>query len=174
VLKGVTLEIDKGQVLVLVGPVRVRQVDVRGASTILEQVNAGRLYVDGDLIGLTGSAATNCTRSAARGREQRRNIGMVFQPLQPVPCNRTALDNIIEGPIQVKASKSAAAIAPRQGSAGTGRPGKKGHRLSGPVVGGQQQRVAIARALAMDPKLMLFRTNRLGPRTPSSSVRSSP
>jgi polar amino acid transport system ATP-binding protein len=155
VLKGVTLEIDKGQVLVLVGPSGSGKSTFLRCINHLEQVNAGRLYVDGDLIGYRERGDKLHEMPPREAAKQRRNIGMVFQHFNLFP-HRTALDNIIEAPIQVKGVKKAAAIARGKDLLEQVGLAEKATAYPAQLSGGQQQRVAIARALAMDPKLMLF------------------
>ncbi|KAA0084199.1 amino acid ABC transporter ATP-binding protein [Mycolicibacterium sp. P9-64] len=155
VLKGVTLEIDKGQVLVLVGPSGSGKSTFLRCINHLEQVNAGRLYVDGDLIGYRERGDKLHEMAPRDAAKQRRNIGMVFQHFNLFP-HRTALDNIIEAPIQVKGVKKAAAIARAKDLLEQVGLAEKATAYPAQLSGGQQQRVAIARALAMDPKLMLF------------------
>jgi polar amino acid transport system ATP-binding protein len=155
VLKGVTLEIGKGQVLVLVGPSGSGKSTFLRCINHLEQVNAGRLYVDGDLIGYTergGKLHEMAPRAAAK---QRRDIGMVFQHFNLFP-HRTALANIIEAPMQVKGVKKAEAVERAKDLLDQVGLSEKATAYPAQLSGGQQQRVAIARALAMSPKLMLF------------------
>src|SRR5258705_2720118 len=123
----------------------------------LEQVNAGRLYVDGDLIGYREKKRGDklyeiSPRDAAK---QRRNIGMVFQHFNLFP-HRTALENIIEAPIHVKRVKKADAVGRGKDLLSQVGLSEKAGAYPAQLSGGQQQRVAIARALAMSPKLMLF------------------
>jgi polar amino acid transport system ATP-binding protein len=155
VLKGVTLEVERGQVLCIVGPSGSGKSTFLRCVNHLEQVNAGRLYVDGDLIGYRergGKLHELAPRDAAR---QRREIGMVFQHFNLFP-HRTALGNVIESPIHVKGLKKSKAL--ERGRELLDRVGlaDKAEAYPAQLSGGQQQRVAIARALAMDPKLMLF------------------
>src|SRR6187551_2706600 len=101
VLKGITLEVGRGEVLCMVGPSGSGKSTFLRCINHLEQVNAGRLYVDGDLIGYRergGKLHEMAPRDAAR---QRRDIGMVFQHFNLFP-HRTALENIVEAPTQVK------------------------------------------------------------------------
>src|SRR6476620_3595402 len=145
VLKGITLEVDKGQVLVLVGPSGSGKSTFLRCINHLEQVNAGRLYVDGDLIGYRerGDKLHEMpTRDAAR---QRRDIGMVFQHFNLFP-HRTALGNIIEAPIHVKGVKKADAVARGRDLLEQVGLADKAHAYPAQLSGGQQQRVAIARA----------------------------
>ena len=155
VLKGITLEVGKGEVLCMVGPSGSGKSTFLRCINHLEQVNAGRLYVDGEIIGYHergGKLHQMSPRDAAR---QRRDIGMVFQHFNLFP-HRTALDNIIEAPMQVKKVKKAAAVARAKDLLAQVGLADKAEAYPAQLSGGQQQRVAIARALAMDPKLMLF------------------
>jgi polar amino acid transport system ATP-binding protein len=155
VLKGVTLEVDRGQVLVLVGPSGSGKSTFLRCINHLEQVNAGRLYVDGDLIGYRERGGKLLEMSPRDAAKQRRDIGMVFQHFNLFP-HRTALENIIEAPIQVKGMKKDAALSRAKDLLDQVGLSEKAEAYPAQLSGGQQQRVAIARALAMSPKLMLF------------------
>jgi polar amino acid transport system ATP-binding protein len=155
VLKGVTLTVESGRVLCIVGPSGSGKSTFLRCINHLETISAGRLYVDGELVGYRergGKLHEVSSREAAR---QRRNVGMVFQHFNLFP-HRTALDNIIEAPVHVKkakkkvATKRARELLERVGLS------EKADAYPAQLSGGQQQRVAIARALAMDPKIMLF------------------
>ncbi|OLO98725.1 ectoine/hydroxyectoine ABC transporter ATP-binding protein EhuA [Mycolicibacterium porcinum] len=155
VLKGVTLDVGRGEVLCMVGPSGSGKSTFLRCINHLEQVNAGRLYVDGELIGYRergGKLHEMAPRDAAR---QRRDIGMVFQHFNLFP-HRTALENIIEAPIRVKRVKKEAALARAKDLLDQVGLAAKADAYPAQLSGGQQQRVAIARALAMNPKLMLF------------------
>jgi len=157
VLKGITLEVGKGQVLVMVGPSGSGKSTFLRCINHLEQVNAGRLYVDGDLIGYREKKRGDklyeiSPRDAAK---QRRDIGMVFQHFNLFP-HRTALENLIEAPIHVKGVKKKEAEARAKDLLDQVGMAEKATAYPAQLSGGQQQRVAIARALAMNPKLMLF------------------
>jgi polar amino acid transport system ATP-binding protein len=157
VLKGITLEVGKGQVLVMVGPSGSGKSTFLRCINHLEQVNAGRLYVDGDLIGYREKRRGDklyeiSPRDAAK---QRRDIGMVFQHFNLFP-HRTALENLVEAPIHVKRVKKADAVARAKDLLDQVGMAEKATAYPAQLSGGQQQRVAIARALAMNPKLMLF------------------
>ncbi len=156
VLKGITLEVQEGEVMVLVGPP-----SGSGKSTFLrcinhlETVSAGRLYVDGKLVGYNergGKLYEMKPRDVAR---QRREVGMVFQHFNLFP-HRTALGNIIEAPLNVKGVKKSDAVERGKDLLEQVGMADKAEAYPAQLSGGQQQRVAIARALAMDPKLMLF------------------
>ena len=155
VLKGITLEVDKGQVLMMVGPSGSGKSTFLRCINHLEQVNAGRLYVDGDLIGYRDRGTKLHEMSPRDAAKQRRDIGMVFQHFNLFP-HRTALENIIEAPIHVKRVRKDDAIA--RGKDLLNQVGllEKADAYPAQLSGGQAQRVAIARALAMNPKLMLF------------------
>ncbi len=155
VLKGVTLDVGRGEVLCMVGPSGSGKSTFLRCINHLEQVNAGRLYVDGELIGYRergGKLHEMAPRDAAR---QRRDIGMVFQHFNLFP-HRTALENVIEAPIHVKRVKKDAALARAKDLLDQVGLSAKADAYPAQLSGGQQQRVAIARALAMNPKLMLF------------------
>ena len=155
VLKGVTLSVESGQVLVLVGPSGSGKSTFLRCINHLETLSAGRLYVDGELIGYRESHGKLYEMSPRQAAKQRRNIGMVFQHFNLFP-HRTALANIIEAPVRVKGiDKSLAIEQARELLAQVGL-SDKADAYPAQLSGGQQQRVAIARALAMDPKLMLF------------------
>ncbi len=155
VLKGVTLEVERGQVLCLVGPSGSGKSTFLRCINHLEQVNAGRLYVDGELVGYRERGGKLYEISPKDASKQRREIGMVFQHFNLFP-HRTALGNVIESPVHVKGLKKDKALA--RGRELLDRVGlaDKAEAYPAQLSGGQQQRVAIARALAMDPKLMLF------------------
>ena len=155
VLKGITLEVGKGQVLVMIGPSGSGKSTFLRCINHLEQVNAGRLYVDGDLIGYRGRGTKLYEMSPRDAAKQRRDIGMVFQHFNLFP-HRTALENIIEAPLHVKRVKKADAVARGKDLLDQVGLVEKANAYPAQLSGGQQQRVAIARALAMNPKLMLF------------------
>jgi polar amino acid transport system ATP-binding protein len=155
VLNGITLEIGKGEVLVMVGPSGSGKSTFLRCINHLEQVNAGRLYVDGELIGYRDKGAKLYEMSPRDAAKQRRDIGMVFQHFNLFP-HRTALENVIEAPIHVKKVKKSDAVARGKDLLDQVGLSEKAGAYPAQLSGGQQQRVAIARALAMSPKLMLF------------------
>lgn len=155
VLKGISLEIDKGQVLCMVGPSGSGKSTFLRCINHLEQVNAGRLYVDDELVGYEEKNGKLYELHPKKASQQRRDIGMVFQHFNLFP-HRTALENIIEAPTQVKGIKKKDATVRGKELLDRVGLGDKSGAYPAQLSGGQQQRVAIARALAMDPKLMLF------------------
>ncbi len=155
VLKGVSLEVGRGEVMCLIGPSGSGKSTFLRCINHLEQVNAGRLYVDGEIVGYrekNGRLYEMHPRDAAK---QRREIGMVFQHFNLFP-HRTALENVIEAPTQVKKQRKADAVTRARELLDRVGLADKANAYPAQLSGGQQQRVAIARALAMDPKLMLF------------------
>ena len=155
VLKGITLSVEQGQVLVLLGPSGSGKSTFLRCINHLETINGGRIYVDGDLMGYRQVGDALHEMKPAAIAAQRRHIGMVFQRFNLFP-HLTALENVIEAPIGVnkenptEAKKRGMALLERVGL------GDKFDHYPSQLSGGQQQRVAIARALAMEPKLMLF------------------
>ena len=160
VLRGVDLTVDPGSVTVLIGPSGSGKSTLLRCINELESIDAGRVWVDGELMGMRevpqpdGTVRLHALSDKARAA-QRAKIGMVFQRFNLFP-HMTALENVMEAPVQVK--KVPKAKARKRGVELLERVGL-GDRLDhypSQLSGGQQQRVAIARALAMDPELMLF------------------
>jgi polar amino acid transport system ATP-binding protein len=155
VLKGITLQVEQGQVLCLLGPSGSGKSTFLRCINHLETINGGRLYVDGELMGFREKADAIYEMKPSAIAKQRSEIGMVFQRFNLFP-HLTALENVIEAPVGVKGiSKSDAIAKAKELLASVGLSDKIDHYPS-QLSGGQQQRVAIARALAMEPKLMLF------------------
>jgi polar amino acid transport system ATP-binding protein len=155
VLKGISLEVGHGEVACLIGPSGSGKSTFLRCVNHLEKVNAGRLRVDGELIGYRERGGKLYELSAKDAARQRRDIGMVFQHFNLFP-HRTVLENVIEAPILVKGQPREEAMARAQDLLGKVGLGSKADAYPAQLSGGQQQRVAIARALAMEPKLMLF------------------
>lgn len=155
VLKSISLEVKRGEVLCLVGPSGSGKSTFLRCINHLEQVNAGRLTVDGVVVGYEERDGLLYELKPKVAAKQRQDIGMVFQRFNLFP-HMTALENIIEAPMLVKNVSKADATA--RGLELLDRVGlaEKADAYPAHLSGGQQQRVAIARALAMDPKLMLF------------------
>jgi polar amino acid transport system ATP-binding protein len=155
VLKGISLEVAPGEVTCLLGPSGSGKTTLIRCINHLEKINAGRLWVDGQLVGYRQVGNKLHELHEAQIARDRAEIGMVFQRFNLFP-HMTAVENVGEAPVQVKGVKRAEASKRAKALLrGVGLEDKIDEypaRLSG----GQQQRVAIARALAMDPKLMLF------------------
>ncbi|MCL4163822.1 UNVERIFIED_CONTAM: hypothetical protein GTU68_031092 [Idotea baltica] len=144
-LTGADIQVKSGEVLCIIGPSGSGKSTLLRCINSLESYEAGRLYIGGVLYEMK-------PKDIAR---QRQNIGMVFQRFN-LFRHKTALENIIEGPIHVKGV--AKAVAVKEARTLLERVGLADRADSYPdkMSTGQQQRVAIARALAMKPKLMLF------------------
>jgi polar amino acid transport system ATP-binding protein len=155
VLKGIDLEVARGEVMCILGPSGSGKTTFLRCINHLEKINSGRLSVDGELVGYREAGDKLYElheRVVARGRAQ---IGMVFQHFNLFP-HMTALENVMLAPVRVlglsrgEARERARELLNRVGL------GDKVDTYPVALSGGQQQRVAIARALAMQPKLMLF------------------
>jgi polar amino acid transport system ATP-binding protein len=155
VLKGVSLEVQPGQVMCMLGPSGSGKSTFLRCINHLEKINAGRLWVDGDLVGYRQAADKLYELRDAEVCRERSEIGMVFQHFN-LFGHMTALENVVEAPIHVKKVRKAEAV--ERGKELLERVGlaDKEETYPSQLSGGQQQRVAIARALAMQPKLMLF------------------
>ena len=151
VLNGIDLQVQAGEVVAIIGPSGSGKTTFLRCLNFLEEPTSGRIKV-GD-IEIDGSRPLNQQQSLVR--RLRQHVGFVFQNFNLFP-HRTALENVIEGPIVVKKIPQAEAVAlGKKLLAKVGLAGKEDaypRRLSG----GQQQRVAIARALAMEPEVILF------------------
>ncbi|WP_281492793.1 amino acid ABC transporter ATP-binding protein [Rhodoluna limnophila] len=155
VLKGITLQVEQGQVLCLLGPSGSGKSTFLRCINHLETINGGRLYVDGELMGFKEKSDAIYEMKPTAIAKQRAEIGMVFQRFNLFP-HLTALENIIEAPVGVKGVPKAEAIAKARELLDSVGLADKADSYPSQLSGGQQQRVAIARALAMEPKLMLF------------------
>ncbi len=145
VLNGISLNIDAGEVVVVVGPSGSGKSTFLRCINVLETINGGDLLVDG--LSVNGGAA--------QVREIRREAGMVFQQFNLFP-QMTALENVMFGPVHTRGqSRDEARELAKQLLNKVGLAERMDH-YPGELSGGQQQRVAIARALAIKPKLMLF------------------
>jgi polar amino acid transport system ATP-binding protein len=155
VLKSISLEVMPGEVLCLVGPSGSGKSTFLRCINHLEQVNAGRLAVDGKLVGYREQGDKLYELKPKDAAKQRRDIGMVFQRFNLFP-HMTALENVMEAPVRVKGVPKAQARARALELLARVGLAERADYYPAHLSGGQQQRVAIARALAMDPKLMLF------------------
>ena len=145
VLKEVTLQIERGEVMVICGP------SGSGKSTLIRTINKiepiqqGELFVDGQCL---SDRKLNVFRLRA-------DVGMVFQQFNLFP-HMTVLQNVTLGPLKVRRLKPAAAQERALAALEKVGLGTFAERYPSQLSGGQQQRVAIARALAMEPKILLF------------------
>ncbi|ALV40687.1 MULTISPECIES: amino acid ABC transporter ATP-binding protein [Pseudarthrobacter] len=155
VLRSISLEVQAGEVLCIVGPSGSGKSTFLRCINHLEKIDAGRLFVEGQLVGYRQKGDKLHELKPKEAALQRRDIGMVFQRFNLFP-HMTALENIIQAPMRVKRiPKAKATLRARELMERVGL-GDKADHYPAHLSGGQQQRVAIARALAMDPKLMLF------------------
>ncbi|OAP85239.1 ectoine/hydroxyectoine ABC transporter ATP-binding protein EhuA [Peptidiphaga gingivicola] len=156
VLKGVSLEVEAGEVCTILGPSGSGKSTLLRCVNVLEEIQAGSIHVDGILMGYGQDAEGRLYE--LRPKElaaQRAPIGMVFQRFNLFP-HMTALENVVEAPIKVKgANKSKAKAKASELLERVGLAERADH-YPAQLSGGQAQRVAIARALAMEPDLMLF------------------
>ncbi|KAB1551524.1 amino acid ABC transporter ATP-binding protein [Corynebacterium sp. 321] len=155
ILKGIDLDVPAGTVTCLIGPSGSGKSTLLRCVNHLEKITAGRIYVDGELIGYREKNGTLYEISEKDAASQRVEVGMVFQHFN-LFSHRTVLENIIEAPIQVRKENKDKAIAHAQELLEQVGLAHKADAYPVQLSGGQQQRVAIARALAMRPKLMLF------------------
>ena len=145
VLRDVTLDIDRGQVVVVLGPSGSGKSTLCRTITRLETVDAGTIAIDGEVLPAEG-------RKLAQLRSE---VGMVFQSFN-LFSHKTVLENVTLAPVKVRKSSPeqartrAMALLERVGVA------SQADKYPAQLSGGQQQRVAIARSLAMEPKVMLF------------------
>jgi polar amino acid transport system ATP-binding protein len=155
VLKGIDLQVAPGEVMCIIGPSGSGKSTFLRCINHLEKINAGRLWVDGRLVGYRQKGDILHELRDKEVAAQRRDIGMVFQRFNLFP-HMTALENVMEAPARVKGVAKGAARA--RGIELLKRVGlaDRVHNYPNQLSGGQQQRVAIARALAMEPTLMLF------------------
>jgi polar amino acid transport system ATP-binding protein len=155
VLHDVSMAVAPGEVTCIIGPSGSGKSTFLRCINHLEKVDGGQLWVDGERVGYRRRGDKLYELRESETARRRADIGMVFQSFN-LFAHRTALENVIEGPVVVRrrdrrsATERALQLLDRVGLAD-----RAGHYPS-QLSGGQQQRVAIARALAMEPKLMLF------------------
>nr|PZN01004.1 MAG: glutamate ABC transporter ATP-binding protein [Thermocrispum agreste] len=145
VLKDITFEVPRGQVVVVLGPSGSGKSTLCRSINRLEPIDSGTIEVDGQPLPAEGRALA----------QLRADVGMVFQSFN-LFAHKTILDNVMLAPVKVRkqdkatARKTAMELLERVGIA------NQAHKYPAQLSGGQQQRAAIARALAMKPKVMLF------------------
>jgi polar amino acid transport system ATP-binding protein len=155
VLCGIDLEVRRREVMCIIGPSGSGKSTFLRCINHLEKIDAGRLSVDGDLVGYRRGGDRLYELRESEVAQKRSEIGMVFQRFNLFP-HMTVLGNVTEAPLRVKrepkgeVTDRAHRLLNRVGLA------DKASAYPNQLSGGQQQRVAIARALAMRPKLMLF------------------
>lgn len=155
VLKGISLDVRRGEVVCLLGASGSGKSTFLRCINHLEKIDAGRLTVDGELVGYrqVGNRLHELhDRDICRHRAE---VGMVFQRFN-LFAHMTALQNIIEAPVHVLGQPRAQALQRAHELLARVGLADRGNAYPNQLSGGQQQRIAIARALAMSPKLMLF------------------
>jgi polar amino acid transport system ATP-binding protein len=155
VLRGIDLEVDRGEVMCLLGPSGSGKSTLLRCINHLEKINAGRLSVDGELVGYRESGGKLYELRENEVARKRAEIGMVFQHFN-LFAHMTAIDNVMLAPIHVAGVKRGEARSRAERLLDQVGLADKLDAYPVALSGGQQQRVAIARALAMEPKLMLF------------------
>jgi polar amino acid transport system ATP-binding protein len=155
VLKGITLEVQPGEVLCLLGPSGSGKSTFLRCINHLEKIDSGQLSVDGELVGYREEGEKLHELHESEVARKRAEIGMVFQHFNLFP-HMTARENVTCAPVRVKGEPGDQARAFAQELLGRVGLEDKLDVYPSQLSGGQQQRVAIARALAMRPKLMLF------------------
>ncbi|WAJ29400.1 amino acid ABC transporter ATP-binding protein [Antarcticirhabdus aurantiaca] len=154
VLKGIDLDVRRGEVVVVLGPSGSGKSTMLRCINFLETFQSGTITVDGRPVGYEAGDHRR-PLGEARNAKVREHVGMVFQSYNLFP-HRTVIENVMMGPVKVK--KVARALAREKGMALLAKVGMdhKADAYPGQLSGGQQQRVAIARSLAMEPSVMLF------------------
>ena len=157
VLRGIDLDIANGEVCVIMGPSGSGKSTLLRCLNQLETISAGEIFIDGELLGYRKDSSTGVLHDLTDKQiaSQRSQIGMVFQRFNLFP-HMTALENVMEGPIQVLGRPKAEVARDAQEYVELVGLGDRLNHYPSQLSGGQQQRVAIARALAMKPELMLF------------------
>ncbi|WP_413307372.1 amino acid ABC transporter ATP-binding protein [Bacillus sp. 1P10SD] len=149
VLKGIDLEVEKGKVVVVIGPSGSGKTTMLRCLNVLETPTKGIISIEGQSLDFSKPVAKKNISTF------RRLTGMVFQNYNLFP-HKTALENVMEGPVVVKGESKDAARKKAQSLLEKVGLGDKIDYYPAQLSGGQQQRVGIARALAMEPEVMLF------------------
>ena len=155
VLKGINIEVGKGEVVCLLGPSGSGKSTLLRCVNHLETITDGSIEVDGEFVGYSRKGAELSELQPKKVAQQRARIGMVFQQFNLFPHlsviqNLTIAPMLVRGISQSEAAKQGRTLLSRMGLS------EKANEYPGQLSGGQQQRVAIARALTMNPMLMLF------------------
>ncbi|HZQ07926.1 MAG TPA: amino acid ABC transporter ATP-binding protein [Anaerolineae bacterium] len=155
ILKNVSLEVNRSEVVVMIGP------SGAGKSTLLRTINllgppdTGEVWVDGVTLFRAGAGRKTVRVNSSELRKAREEIGMVFQAINLFP-HRKVIENVMEGPVWVRKTPIAEARAAALKLLDRFGLAEHAEKHPNQLSGGQQQRVAICRALAMQPRIMLF------------------
>ena len=155
VLKDVSLKMDKGEVVAIIGPSGAGESTFLRCLGQLETINRGTIIVDGDILAKTEGSGQAVYADKATAQKILLRMGMVFQSFNLFP-HMTVLDNIMVAPKMVKGMKEEEILPIAEELLKKVGLWDKRDMYPGRLSGGQQQRVAIARALAMNPEVMLF------------------
>lgn len=155
VLKGVNLEVRKGEVLAIIGPSGSGKSTLLRCINRLEEIDSGTIEIEGEILAQNDGSGNAAYVTDAKARKILAHTGMVFQQFNLFP-HMTVMENLLEAPVQVK-KRSVEEVRPEAEEL-LRKVGlfDKRDAYPGRLSGGQQQRVAIARALAMKPEIMLF------------------
>jgi glutamate transport system ATP-binding protein len=145
VLRDINLTIDRGEVVVVIGPSGGGKSTLCRAINRLETIGEGQISLDGQPLPAEGKALAKL----------RADVGMVFQQFN-LFAHKTVIENVMLGPVKVRRQSTGDARTRAQQLLDRVGVGNQANKYPAQLSGGQQQRVAIARALAMDPKVMLF------------------
>lgn len=155
VLKGIDVEVRRGEVLAIIGPSGSGKSTLLRCINKLETIDSGSIEIEGEFLADTDENGVAEYADVKKAREILSHTGMVFQQFNLFP-HMTVLENLIEAPIQVKGMKKAEILPyARELLEKVGLADRADYYPS-QLSGGQQQRVAIARALCMKPDIMLF------------------
>jgi len=155
VLKGISLTVDKGEVIAIIGPSGSGKSTFLRCLNRLETIDKGTIEIEGDVLVADGGQGKVSYAAETEARQICRRMGMVFQQFNLFP-HLTVLENIIEAPITVKGSKREDIVPQAEELLRKVGLAEKSDVYPSCLSGGQKQRVAIARALAMAPDIMLF------------------
>lgn len=155
VLKNINLEVQKGEVISIIGPSGSGKSTLLRCLNYLEKIDSGRIEIEGEPIAAMDQQGQKIHIPENQIRRICRKLGMVFQSFNLFP-HKTVLENIIEAPIVVKKMPKEEAVALAEELLGEVGLADKRDAYPSQISGGQKQRVAIARALAMKPDIMLF------------------
>lgn len=155
VLKGIDVEVRRGEVLAIIGPSGSGKSTLLRCINKLETIDSGSIEIEGEFLADTDEHGAAEYADAAKTREILSHTGMVFQQFNLFP-HMTVLENLIEAPIQVKGMKKAEILPYAKELLEKVGLADRADYYPSQLSGGQQQRVAIARALCMKPDIMLF------------------
>lgn len=155
VLKGIDVEVRRGEVLAIIGPSGSGKSTLLRCINKLETIDSGSIEIEGEFLADTDENGVAEYADVKKAREILSHTGMVFQQFNLFP-HMTVLENLIEAPIQVKGMKKAEILPYAKELLEKVGLADRADYYPSQLSGGQQQRVAIARALCMKPDIMLF------------------